>query len=397
MAKEGLLNKKINLSEELTMTIYTIDSNNDSVPLEVLEPATFSALGYKERDDIQEWIDKTPGCLGEPLLMLGKEFDGFDKSRDRLDLLAMDVQGNLVVIENKRDDSGKDVVGQAIKYAAFCSTLSEQDIVAIHSKAFDDAEDSNPAAQQDIENFLTEHRVYDSELGYNHDQRIIIVSGGYKPEAISAAVWVLEKNIDITLIKLDIYAVGEGTTATQLINIDKILPSPDLSNELVRMKRERARTANAKEREALYVELWSEIQQKLNTQGISLFADCTISNRSYFNSKNIEPGLGLVMTLNQKEARVEAYINLNRRGATAAMFEWLESHKVDIETSLQGYKLSWEPEEKNKACRVAVRWEIDLKDESMHSELIEEMVKRTQNFHNVMLPLLKDGLKQQSL
>lgn len=379
------------------MTIYTIDTNNDSVPLEVLEPATFSALGYKERDDIQEWIDKTPGCLGEPLLMLGKEFDGFDKSRDRLDLLAMDVQGSLVVIENKRDDSGKDVVGQAIKYAAFCSTLSEQDIVAIHSKAFDHVEDSNAAAQQDIENFLTEHRVYDSELGYNHDQRIIIVSGGYKPEAISAAVWVLEKNIDITLIKLDIYAVGEGTTATQLINIDKILPSPDLSNELVRMKRERARTANAKEREALYVELWSEIQQKLNTQGISLFSDCTISNRSYFNSKNIEPGLGLVMTLNQKEARVEAYINLNKRGATAAMFEWLKSHKVDIETSLQGYKLSWEPEEKNKACRVSLRWEIDLKNESTHSELIEDMVERTQKFHNALYPLLKDGLEENKL
>ena len=374
------------------MTIYTIDTSNESAPLEVLEPTTFSAFGYKERDDIQEWIDKTPGCLGEPLLMLGKEFDGFDKSRDRLDLLAMDVQGNLVVIENKRDDSGKDVVGQAIKYAAFCSTLSEQDIVKIHSKAFDQTEDSNAAAQQDIENFLTEHQEYDSELGYNHDQRIIIVSGGYKPEAISAAVWVLEKNINITLIKLDIYAVGEGTAATQLINIDKILPSPDLSNELVRMKRERARTANAKEREALYLDLWSDIQKKLNAQGVTLFSDCTISNRSYFNSKNIASGLGLVMTLNQKEARVEVYINLNKRGATAAMFEWLKSHKTDIETSLQGYPVSWEPEEKNKACRVAVRWEIDLKDESTHSELIEEMVKRTQRFHTVMHPLLREGL-----
>jgi hypothetical protein len=374
------------------MTIYTIDTSNESVPLEVLEPTTFSAFGYKERDDIQEWIDKTPGCLGEPLLMLGKEFDGFDKSRDRLDLLAMDVQGNLVVIENKRDDSGKDVVGQAIKYAAFCSTLSEQDIVKIHSKAFDHIEDSIAAAQQDIENFLTEHQEYDSELGYNHDQRIIIVSGGYKPEAISAAVWVLEKNINITLIKLDIYAVGEGTAATQLINIDKILPSPDLSNELVRMKRERARTANAKEREALYLELWSDIQQKLNAQGISLFSDCTISNRSYFNSKNIAPGLGLVMTLNQKEARVEAYINLNKRGATAAMFEWLKSNKTDIETSLQGYPVSWEPEEKNKACRVAVRWEIDLKDESTHEKIIEQMVERTQRFNTVMHPLMREGL-----
>ena len=185
------------------MAIYSIDSSNQNTPLELLEPATFAALDYKERNDIQEWVDKTPGCLGVPLLMLGKEFDGFDKSRDRLDLLAMDASGNLVVIENKRDDSGKDVVGQAIKYAAFCSTLSEQDIIEIHSKRFIDKEDRYQAAREDIESFLAEEQEYDNELGYNHDQRIIIVSGGYKPEAISAAVWVLEKNIDITLIKLD--------------------------------------------------------------------------------------------------------------------------------------------------------------------------------------------------
>lgn len=374
------------------MAIYSIDSSNQNTPLELLEPATFAALDYKERNDIQEWIDKTPGCLGEPLLMLGKEFDGFDKSRDRLDLLAMDASGNLVVIENKRDDSGKDVVGQAIKYAAFCSTLSEQDIIEIHSKRFDDEEDRHRAARDDIEGFLAEEQEYDSELGYNHDQRIIIVSGGYKPEAISAAVWVLEKNIDITLIKLDIYEIGDGEIKSQLINIDKILPSPDLSNELVRMKRERARTENAKEREAMYITLWTDVQQKLNNREVTLFSDCSVSNRSYFNSKNIGPGTGMVMTLNQKEARVELYINMNKRVATQEMFEWLKGHRNDIAQSLQGDEISWEPEEKNKACRVAVRWDIDLKNESTHGAIVGDMVERISRFHKVTYPLVLEGL-----
>ncbi|MCP4416125.1 MAG: MmcB family DNA repair protein, partial [Chloroflexi bacterium] len=35
----------------------------------------------------------------------------------RLDLLAVDRQANLVVIELKRDSSGRDVEWQAIKYA----------------------------------------------------------------------------------------------------------------------------------------------------------------------------------------------------------------------------------------------------------------------------------------
>ncbi len=64
-----------------------------------------------------------PESLGEELLIIQKEFDGFDETRERLDLLALDKQGSLVVIENKLDDSGRDVVWQALKYASYCSSL----------------------------------------------------------------------------------------------------------------------------------------------------------------------------------------------------------------------------------------------------------------------------------
>jgi len=60
--------------------------------------------------------------LGEELLILQEEFDGWDETRERLDVLALDKNGRLVIIENKLDDSGKDVVWQAQKYAAYCSS-----------------------------------------------------------------------------------------------------------------------------------------------------------------------------------------------------------------------------------------------------------------------------------
>ena len=52
----------------------------------------FAALGFKERDDIQEWIAAAPEILEpdlqesrEPgLLIIAKEFSGFDKVRDRV-------------------------------------------------------------------------------------------------------------------------------------------------------------------------------------------------------------------------------------------------------------------------------------------------------------------------
>ena len=66
-----------------------------------------------------------PSALGEELLIIQKEFDGFDDTRERLDLLALDKDGNLVIIENKLDDSGRDVVWQALKYASYCASLTK--------------------------------------------------------------------------------------------------------------------------------------------------------------------------------------------------------------------------------------------------------------------------------
>jgi len=88
--------------------MYTIDKEKNRITK--LEKKSFSDLKFKEREHLQEWIAKNPSSLGEDLLIIQKEFSGFEDTNERLDLLALDKQGNLVVIENKLDDSGKDVI-----------------------------------------------------------------------------------------------------------------------------------------------------------------------------------------------------------------------------------------------------------------------------------------------
>src|ERR671912_66684 len=99
-----------------------------------LEERRFGDLGLRERDHLQEWLAGLPDALGEELLIVQKEFDGFADTRERLDLLALDKDGQLVVIENKLDDSGRDVTWQALKYAAYCSSLTKDDILSIYQK-----------------------------------------------------------------------------------------------------------------------------------------------------------------------------------------------------------------------------------------------------------------------
>jgi hypothetical protein len=47
---------------------------------EIVELSTkgFGELGFKEREHLQEWIAKCPESLGEELLIIQKEFDGYD-------------------------------------------------------------------------------------------------------------------------------------------------------------------------------------------------------------------------------------------------------------------------------------------------------------------------------
>ena len=81
-----------------------------------LEEVDFTTLRFQERRDIQEWIVANPRVLGEDFLIVTKEFSGFDGTRERLDLLAVDRRGEFVIIELKRDDSGTDAHWRAIKY-----------------------------------------------------------------------------------------------------------------------------------------------------------------------------------------------------------------------------------------------------------------------------------------
>jgi hypothetical protein len=55
--------------------MYIIDQKNKTAT--AIKKKKFSDLGFTERNDLQEWIANQPSILGEELLIIQKEFDGF--------------------------------------------------------------------------------------------------------------------------------------------------------------------------------------------------------------------------------------------------------------------------------------------------------------------------------
>lgn len=175
--------------------------------LKGVKEVDFTDLGIQERKDIQEWVAANPSMVGEDLLFVSKEFSGFDRTRERPDLLAVDTVGCLVVVELKRDDSGTDVHWQAIKYAAYLCQATADDIVDMLAK-------HNDIEQEEATRQLCEHlETEDIASVLNNEQRIILASHRFPPEVTSAALWLNEKvgGPLVTCVTLTPYAEGDET------------------------------------------------------------------------------------------------------------------------------------------------------------------------------------------
>lgn len=81
-------------------------------------PKTFSELGIYERADIQRLLLSDVSPLGDDILVIAEEFGQWTDANRRIDLLAIDRQGRLVVIELKRTEDGGHMELQALRYAA---------------------------------------------------------------------------------------------------------------------------------------------------------------------------------------------------------------------------------------------------------------------------------------
>ncbi len=201
--------------------------NPENRESEKIAEVEFASLGFQERRDIQEWVAANPGILGEDLLIIGKEFSGFDRTDERLDLLAVDADGKLVVIELKRDDSGADAHWQAIKYASYLQRASADDIIRMLAEY-------SGKSEEDATNSLLQHLNADDLNALNNDERIILASHRFAPEVTSAALWLNEKAPVEDLIScVQLTPYQDGNDGPLYVQASRIIPVPGVDEYII--------------------------------------------------------------------------------------------------------------------------------------------------------------------
>jgi hypothetical protein len=206
--------------------------------------AEFAALGLYERADLQRMLRDDILPLGDDLLVIAEEFGEWEDARRRIDLLALDKGGRLVVIELKRTHDGGHMELQAIRYAAMVSSMGFPEVAAAYARHWAKFRpDEEIDARAALVTFL---KVADDEEepAISTDVRIILVSADFGREITTTVLWLNRfPGMDIRCVRLIPYSF-DGKV---LLDIQQVLPLPEAADYQIQLRRkdaaiERART-----------------------------------------------------------------------------------------------------------------------------------------------------------
>ncbi|MXW04841.1 MAG: DUF4268 domain-containing protein [Gemmatimonadetes bacterium] len=334
-----------------------------------LEERRFSDLKLNERDHLQEWLVHTPEALGEDLLVIQKEFDGFEDTRERLDLLALDKEGRVVVIENKLDDSGRDVVWQALKYVAYCSSLKKAEIVEIYQKYLNRWVDGENAIPNLCE-FLGVEDLDDTVLNAGNEQRFILVAANFRKEVTATVLWLIGHGVQAQCFRVVPYSFGEEL----LIDLQQIIPTPEAADYMIGMankeSEEKASQRTLTQTQKLRHAFWTKTLEVLRDRGVSRYQTISPSRDHWLASPTGVSGCGYNMIFGKNLARVELYFSRPQAEENKRIFDQLILEKQEIENRF-GAELNWQRLDDKKACRISFPHQFDGFNEDNWPAMIE--------------------------
>jgi len=346
---------------------------------------TFSDLRLRERDNLQEWLAQAPEALGEDLLIIQKEFAGFDGTQERLDLLALDTSGRLVIIENKLDDSGRDVIWQALKYAAYCSTLKTEQIIDIYLTYL--GEGTREDAAERISGFLEDSDSEDLTLNPAGSQRIILVAARFRREVTATSLWLLGKGVNIACFQVAPYQSGDDL----FLDVSQIIPTPATADYMIQLADKSASDDQAATTEAIRYKrrraYWDALLTEAAERGVAALSRRSAHKDNWMTAACGTSGLQYSLIITEKEARAQFEFILPNKELNKALFDLARGYAGQIEAEL-GENVIWRRMEEAKSSRIAVATAVDFLDTETWPEIVDWHLSRLQAWETALAPVL---------
>ena len=351
----------------------------------IVEESKFPELEILEKD-IAEWVLEYPKILGEELLIVTTEYNKFDKTKDRLDILAIDKNGKLVVIELKRGVADRFVDLQAIHYAAYCSNANLEQVIDLMIE-YKKKKCEKDVSKEEIQNEINEFIADPDFSEFDNKPRIILVANGFEEETLSAVLWLRDNGIDITCIKLEPYKIDEKI----VIKPEIIVPLPEAKDYIIQVEQKKKTTSELTKRQKEYYEFWSKLldefkKAKPDVTKRSATKDSWLALPAGYSYIHFEwyfrrrPTEGFYVALHFEHPKYED----NKK-----LIEYFFSKKEELEKEFPEDELIFEENWGSKSARIYVKRASSNLDEENLKWGKERMVK----FYDVLKPLLDEFFK----
>ncbi len=187
---------------------------------ESLPAPALADVAFREVGDLQKCIANNPdaffGEIGQKLFLLKTEVHPSQTVQDRIDLLALDEEGNSVVIELKRDNHKLHLL-QAISYAAMIAHWQPNDFLELLDES----------GVERLENFLEE----DKE-NINRRQKIILIAEAFDYSVLVSAEW-LSENFGVDIVCCRLSLSKDEQTDTEYLVCTNVFPAPEIARQAI--------------------------------------------------------------------------------------------------------------------------------------------------------------------
>ncbi len=188
----------------------------------LLNPVDFA--GRVSEAQLESWLIANPELCGEQLLVLGSQLAEFAEDKDRLDVLALDKRGEVVLLELKVDGAFRLTDLQALAYAAGYSGVGTLHLADILRRRLDkDTEGtlSVDAAKAQIVAFVDVLDDFD-EWQPSKRVRIKLIAPSYPKRVLHTVKWLGDVyGMPIEAIEVQLF---EDEAGRLQLTFDRLLP-----------------------------------------------------------------------------------------------------------------------------------------------------------------------------
>lgn len=159
---------------------------------ENLTPINSTPIDLEER--IHKWIENDISIILPNAILIGSKIKT-DHGKE-IDLLAIDENGDLIIIELKRGLTPREVTAQALDYASWVNTLKEDDVNSILSKR---------GIDKSVSELLSEKFDNNEDIDINENQKIYIVASSIDTITERICKYLASNGLQINVLTFDYF------------------------------------------------------------------------------------------------------------------------------------------------------------------------------------------------